>query len=108
MSKDGSSDSDSGGAGEPEGVGVCIPVADRLGGRKAALRADTAIGLVAVGSVTRSVSTGSAAGFGAGVSSTVEWTPVVHGGMERNSSNVRTLGLQHVQPKKRETHQSIN
>jgi hypothetical protein len=34
----------------------------------------------------------------AGVSSTVECLPVVHGGMARNSSNVRTRGLQHFQP----------
>lgn len=38
------------------------------------------------------------AGFGAGVgvSSTVECLPVVHGGSVRNSSNVRTRGLQHL------------
>jgi hypothetical protein len=30
--------------------------------------------------------------------SVVECLPVVHGGMERNSSNVRTRGLQHFQP----------
>ena len=35
---------------------------------------------------------------GAGVSSTVECLPVVHGGMERNSSKVRTRGLQHFHP----------
>lgn len=35
---------------------------------------------------------------GTGVSSTVECFPVVHGGMERNSSNVRTRGLQHFHP----------
>jgi hypothetical protein len=40
------------------------------------------------------------AGFsgGLGVSSTVECLPVVHGGMERNSSKVSTRGLQHCQP----------
>lgn len=37
-------------------------------------------------------------GSGGGVSSTVLCFPVVHGGMERNSSKVRTLGLQHRQP----------
>jgi hypothetical protein len=37
-------------------------------------------------------------GSGAGVSSTSECLPVVQGGMERNSSNVRTRGLQHFQP----------
>jgi hypothetical protein len=40
----------------------------------------------------------SALGSGAGVSSTVECLPVVHGGMARNSSKVRTRGLQHFQP----------
>lgn len=35
---------------------------------------------------------------GAELSSTVECLPVVHGGMARNSSNVRTRGLQHFQP----------
>lgn len=33
-----------------------------------------------------------------GVSSTVECFPVVHGGIVRNSSKVRTRGLQHFQP----------
>lgn len=33
-----------------------------------------------------------------GVSSSVECLPVVHGGMVKNSSNVRTRGLQHFQP----------
>lgn len=37
-------------------------------------------------------------GSGAGVSSTVECLPVVHGGMARNSSKVKTRGLQHFQP----------
>jgi hypothetical protein len=37
---------------------------------------------------------------GAGVSSTVECLPVVHGAMSRNSSKVRTRGLQHFQPGK--------
>lgn len=36
---------------------------------------------------------------GAGVSSTFECFPVVHGGMDRNSSNVKTRGLQHFQPR---------
>lgn len=39
-----------------------------------------------------------AVGADAGVSSTVECLPVVHGDIERNSSNVRTRGLQHFQP----------
>ena len=32
------------------------------------------------------------------MSSNVECFPVVHGGIERNSSNVKTRGLQHFQP----------
>lgn len=39
-------------------------------------------------------------GSGAGVSSIVECLPVVQGGMERNSSKVKTRGLQHSQPVK--------
>lgn len=42
--------------------------------------------------------TSSALGLGTGVSSTVECFPVVHGGMARNSSKVKTRGLQHFQP----------
>jgi hypothetical protein len=41
-------------------------------------------------------------GSGAGVSSTSEWLPVVQGGMVRNSSKVRTRGLQHFQPEERD------
>jgi hypothetical protein len=37
-------------------------------------------------------------GSGAGVSSTSECLPVVQGSMARNSSKVRTRGLQHFQP----------
>jgi hypothetical protein len=35
---------------------------------------------------------------GARVGAVVEWRPVVQGGMVRNSSKVRTRGLQHCQP----------
>ena len=35
-----------------------------------------------------------------GVSSTVECLPVVQGGIVRNSSKVRTRGLQHLHPKR--------
>ena len=57
---------------------------------------DTGLGAGAGGKVLSS----EAAGFwaGAGVSSTVECFPVVHGGISRNSSNVSTRGLQHFQP----------
>lgn len=51
----------------------------------------------AVGTGGASPST-SGVGSGNGVSSTVECFPVVHGGIERNSSKVRTRGLQHFQP----------
>ena len=37
-------------------------------------------------------------GCSIGVSSIVECIPVVHGGMAKNSSNVKTRGLQHFQP----------
>lgn len=37
-------------------------------------------------------------GLGAGVSSVVECLPLVQGGIERNSSKVRTRVLQHFQP----------
>lgn len=44
------------------------------------------------------VSSSTVFGGGAGVSSMVECLPVVQGGIARNSSNVRTRGLQHIQP----------
>lgn len=45
------------------------------------------------------VASGASVGLGGcGVSSTVLCLPVVHGGMERNSSKVRTRGLQHAHP----------
>ena len=58
----------------------------------------TAIGLTGTGAGRKS-SDGAGGGGGAGVSSTVECLPVVQGGMERNSSNVSTRGLQHFHPK---------
>lgn len=57
--------------------------------------------VVPTGASAAGVGTGiSAASFfgSTGVSSTVECFPVVHGGMARNSSKVRTRGLQHFQP----------
>lgn len=41
---------------------------------------------------------GGAGGSDLRVSSTVECLPVVHGGIERNSSKVKKRGLQHFQP----------
>jgi hypothetical protein len=47
---------------------------------------------------------GIGAGAGAGVSSTALWTPVVHGGIDRNSSKVKTRVLQHFQPSRHDQH----
>lgn len=65
-------------------------------------------GAVAAASVASEIGFGGGAVFssevllstcsGSGVSSTVECFPVVHGGISRNSSKVRTRGLQHFQP----------
>ena len=52
-------------------------------------------GIVASGFASEDVSSDT------GVSSTVECLPVVHGGIERNSSKVKTRGLQHFQPDNR-------
>lgn len=99
MSSEGSSDSDSGGggagAGEADGGGT---VAGRLTSEGVLSPPPTAIGFGAGGSGRLSVSVGSLAGVAAGVSSTVECFPVVHGGISRNSSKVRTRVLQHFQP----------
>lgn len=72
-----------------------------LGVGRAAAAED--IGIVALGasfSVTRFANAALSISLGAsfGVSSTVECLPVVQGGMVRNSSKVRTRGLQHFQP----------
>jgi hypothetical protein len=61
----------------------------------------TAIGCaisVSVGAVFDKVASATGFGSGTGVSSTVLCLPVVHGGMARNSSKVRTRVLQHRQP----------
>ena len=57
---------------------------------------EVAIGLGAGGSF--SFTSGEVAGSGFGASSVVECLPVVHGGIARNSSKVKTRGLQHFQP----------
>ena len=96
---DGSSDSGSGGgAGDRAGVGAAIG-ARGLEGRLVDSEpfVATAIGFGAAGAGRLSTG-GEGTGAGAGVSSTVECLPVVHGGIERNSSKVRTRGLQHFQP----------
>ena len=92
IDSEGSSESGSGGGAEAVlGVGV----------ERAAAAAE--IGVVVFGadcSVTRFANAALSISLGAstGVSSTVECLPVVHGGMVRNSSKVRTRGLQHFQP----------
>lgn len=53
---------------------------------------------VAIGSGAGTALCDSPAGSGFGVSSTEECLPYVQGGIERNSSKVRTRGLQHFQP----------
>lgn len=53
---------------------------------------------VANGFVGGGTSSKTLGGGRGGVSSTVECFPVVQGGIERNSSNVKNRGLQHFQP----------
>lgn len=87
MGREGSSSSDSGG-----GWGVAgfddDGVAWAIGRRGTAFGA--AIGVASISALGAS---------GLGVSSTVECFPVVQGGMDMNSSKVRTRGLQHSQPR---------
>jgi len=61
---------------------------------------DAVVGGSGVGEI-ESVATEPGSGWGfsrAGGRSVVECLPVVQGGMDRNSSKVRTRGLQHFQP----------
>lgn len=91
ISRDGSSSSGSSGTGVAGAGGVGATAGATAG------RDDSAVtGLGA----WISVAALSAGFFGgsAGVSSTVECLPVVQGGIVRNSSKVRTRGLQHFQP----------
>ena len=90
---EGSSESDSGGAGDGAvGETGCNA---RCAGRFKILPLE-AIGFGGGG--TSSGSPEGTGGSGLGVSSTVECSPVVQGGIERNSSNVKNRGLQHFQP----------
>ena len=92
ISKEGSSVSDSGVGGGGEGARDC----GRLGRVVVApLMVDMGFSF---GTGAGSGSIGASLGAGTGVSSTVECLPVVQGGITRNSSNVRTRGLQHFQP----------
>jgi hypothetical protein len=87
ISRDGSSESGSAGEGLAGGVGGAIAV---IAGRSGSVFTST--GVEAGGSSV------TLAGSGTGVSSTVECLPVVHGAIARNSSKVKTRGLQHFQP----------
>jgi hypothetical protein len=89
----GSSSSDSGGgAGEAAGFGAAWAAGNR--GAGAGNDSDREPRFTDVPEGT----SGALAGSGAGVSSTSECVPVVQGSMARNSSKVRTRGLQHFQP----------
>ncbi len=94
ISSDGSSDSDSGGgAGDRAGDGAAA-IGCKL---KAPFMAVEEIGFGG-GGVGWVSSEGAGGGPGEEVSSTVECLPVVQGGIARNSSNVKTRGLQHFHP----------
>ena len=91
MGSEGLSESDSGSGVTALGEGAA---GTACGARDA--RASVGFGcLIGIGARVSSVG-----GFfsGTGVSSTMECLPVVHGGISRNSSNVKTRGLQHFQP----------
>ena len=68
-----------------------------MAGEKAGRGGSAVTGLGGAGTSSAFVAVDSLAGS-AGVSSTVEWVPVVQGAIFRNSSKVRTRGLQHFQP----------
>lgn len=78
--------------------GGAIGIDSAAGGAGAALRIGTVVEEVDMGFNRGSSAAGLFDCAGAAFSSTVECLPVVHGGMARNSSNVRTRGLQHFQP----------
>ncbi len=90
----GSSDSSSGGSGlgVVDGVGCWATV------RLVEIGLVTGIG-AGMGAAATIFEASTAFGFGgAGVSSVAECLPFVQGGISRNSSKVRTRGLQHFQP----------
>lgn len=82
------------------GSGVVAAAAFGIGVGRAALAAEMGVVTGAAFSLTRFANAALSISLGSsfGVSSTVECLPVVHGGMFKNSSNVRTRGLQHFQP----------
>jgi hypothetical protein len=93
ISRLGSSSSDSGGgAGEALGFGVACAVGNRGAGAGSDSSSDPRLTWVSLGT------SGALTGSGLGVSSTSECLPFVQGSIARNSSNVKTRGLQHSQP----------
>ena len=93
----GLSDSSSTGAGAGEEErGVATEIGFGAGGDAAPFMDEVDVDIGFVVGVYVSESCG--LGGGTGVSSTVECLPVVQGGISRNSSKVRTRGLQHFQP----------
>lgn len=90
--RDGSSESGSGDAVVASGCRVGADCGARVGAMVSLV--------VSTGFLLGGAGSGSVGGLGSGtgVSSTVECFPVVHGGIERNSSKVRTRGLQHFHP----------
>ena len=92
MGNEGSSSSDSGSVGACSGTDCGVGCGARDGTESLM---DVGTGFRAGAVCSSSVES---AEEGAGVSSSAECFPVVHGAMARNSSNVRTRGLQHFQP----------
>lgn len=93
ISRLGSSSSDSGGgAGEADGLGVACAVGSLGAGAGSDSSSDPRLTWVPLGT------SGAWTGSGLGVSSTSECFPFVQGSIARNSSKVRTRGLQHSQP----------
>jgi hypothetical protein len=90
MVASGSSDSNSSSAGVDSATGCAAVAGAGFGRRGVGTGAALGCGGGAAGAA-------SSAG-GAGESSIVECLPVVHGGIDMNSSKVRTRGLQHFQP----------
>ena len=88
-----SSSSDSGGAGEGAGRAVAVGFVGRrgTGAGRASERDPNDTGVL-------DGMSGATWGASTGVSSISVCVPVVQGGIARNSSNVRTRGLQHFQP----------
>ena len=93
ISRSGSSESGS----SATGVGV---VAGGVGAtaRETAGRGGSAVTGLGGGGTSSAFAAVESFSGSAGVSSTVEWTPVVQGAIFRKSSKVRTRGLQHFQP----------